>query len=284
MKDFFLQSFKSVAVCGSKGGSGKTTLTALIALAIRECGQTIDVWDFNKDSPLLNLLFSCDTNHLEEANNSGVSSNIFEFKNSEINSNKRLKHAKILYERLSKISLKKDHSRFIRMGPLGDDSLLPGKDVDIEIEGITYETKNVGVPSDFIIGDFPSIAPGSDWNNLKKWDRFIIPTGLSSLDLKKCKEFVDFLKAPLVGCAEKILIVGNMISSGELSDEEYNQARHTLHETLNCDIAVTMFPWAQELGNATQAGIFEYDSEQKSTFDFFAKEVFGPKTIGQQMF
>jgi hypothetical protein len=45
-----------------------------------------------------------------------------------------------------------------------------------------------------------------------------------------------------------------------------------------------MFPWAQELGNATQAGIFENGSEQKSTLDFFAKEVFGPKTIGQQMF
>jgi len=238
-----------IAVASPKGGAGKTTLTACLALSLLEAGKSVDAWDYDPQAGLSNWMarLAVDIDWINTTK-LGIA-------------NVKLKTQSATYGGLSGIDA--ISGEFWRLSPLTSPPQL--QPAEVKMGSLTLKTIQGAVPSETILGDFPPLAPEALKEQLAGWDRILIPCQPSPVDVQAVVALVA-----VFGRDPRLRLVWNALDGSAYSRPD---TLRVLSGEVGCSVAKATIPRRVGFRNAQHSGWRGLDEASKSAILSLALEV-----------
>lgn len=238
-----------IAVASPKGGAGKTTLTACLALSLLEAGKSVDAWDYDPQAGLSNWMARLAVD-IDWINTTKL-----------VIANVKLKTQSATYGGLSGIDA--ISGEFWRLSPLTSPTQL--QPAEVKMGSLTLKTIQGAVPSETILGDFPPLAPEALKEQLAGWDRILIPCQPSPVDVQAVVALVA-----VFGRDPRLRLVWNALDGSAYSRPD---TLRVLSAEVGCPVAKATIPRRVGFRNAQHSGWRGLDEASKSAILSLALEV-----------
>lgn len=241
-----------IAVASPKGGAGKTTLTACLALSLLEAGKSVDAWDYDPQAGLSNWMgrLGVDLDWMN-ATKLGIAY---------VDLSEKINHS-ATYGGISGIDA--TSGRFWRLEPLTNPAQF--QRTEVKMGGLTLKTIQGAVPRETILGDFPPLAPKELKERLAGWDRILIPCQPSPVDVQAVVALVA-----VFGRDPRLRLVWNALDGSAYSRPD---TLRVLSAEVGCPVAKATIPRRVGFRNAQHSGWRGLDEASKSAILSLALEV-----------